>query len=51
MAPKFADTPIVVMEPGGTAEAALDGMDGRIDSMTKTAVFFSLHTESLWRNG
>ena len=51
MSPKFADRPIVVMEQGGTAEAALDAMDRTIDSMTKTAVFFSLQTEYLWRNG
>jgi hypothetical protein len=36
---------------GGKAEAALDVIDGTIDSMTKTAVFFSLQTESLRRNG
>jgi hypothetical protein len=51
MSLKFADRPIVVMEQGGTAEAALDVMDRTIGSMTKTAVFFSLQTESLWRNG
>jgi hypothetical protein len=51
MAPKFAERPIVVMEQGGTAEAALDAIDGMINSMTKTAVFFSLQTESLGRNG
>jgi hypothetical protein len=28
-----------VIEQGGTAEAAFDAIDGKIDSMTKTAVF------------
>ena len=36
---------------GGTAEAALDAVNGTIDSMTKTAVSFSLHTSFLCRNG
>lgn len=39
MAPKFGDRPIVVMEQGGTAEAAFDAVDGTIDSIVKTAVF------------
>ena len=47
MAPKFGDRPIVVMEQGGTAGAALDARDRMIDSMTKTAVIFLLQTESL----
>lgn len=47
MVPKFVDRPIVVLEQGRIAEAALDAIDGTIDSMTKTAVFFSLRTESL----
>jgi hypothetical protein len=49
MAPKSADRSIVVVEQGGTGEAAVD--DGMIDSTTKTAVFHSLLTETLWRNG
>lgn len=36
---------------GGTAEAALDAVNGTIDSMTKTAVFFSLRTGFLCRYG
>ena len=51
MAPKLADRSIVVMERAGIAEPALDAIDGTIDNMTKTAVFFLLQTESLWRSG
>ena len=51
MAPKFEDMPIVVMEQWVTAEALLHAMNGTIDSMTKTAVFFSLRTGFLCRNG
>ncbi len=51
MAPKFADRLIVVMEQGGTAQVLLDAANGTIDSMTKTAVIFSLHTGFLCRNG
>ena len=39
MAPKLGDRPIVIIEHGGTAEAALDAVDGTIDSMTTSAVF------------
>jgi hypothetical protein len=42
---------MVVMEQGRTAEAALDAVNGTIDSMIKTAVFFSLHTGFLCKNG
>lgn len=38
MAPKFEDMSMVAIEQGGTAEAALDGIDGAIDSMTNTQV-------------
>jgi shikimate 5-dehydrogenase len=41
MAPKFKDMWMVVMGAGGTAKAALNAVNGTIDSMTKTAVFFS----------
>ena len=51
MAPKFEDLGMVVMEQGETAEAALDAVNGTINSMTKTTVFFSLHTGFLCRNG
>jgi hypothetical protein len=40
MAPKFAERPMVVAEQGGTAKAALDAIDGIIDSITKTAGIF-----------
>lgn len=36
---------------GGTAEEALDAINGMIDNMTKIAVLFSLHTGVLCRNG
>jgi hypothetical protein len=39
MTPKLGDTAIVMIELGGTAEAAIDAVDGTINSMTKTAVF------------
>ena len=35
---------MLVMEQGGKAEVAIDAANGTIDSMTKTAVFFPLHT-------
>jgi len=50
MAPIFADSPMVVIEQGETAEAVLDAVYGTIDSRTKTTVFFSLQTKFLWRN-
>lgn len=50
MAPKFADIPIVVMEQGVTAKVFLDAVNGTIDSITKTAVFFSLQPEIWWRS-
>ena len=34
MPPKFEDMWMVVIEQGGTAEAALDAVDGMIDGMT-----------------
>ena len=34
---------MVVTEQGGTAKAALDAIDGIIDSITKTAGIFTLH--------
>ena len=42
MAPKFEETWMVVIEQGGTANAAIDAMDGTIDNMTKTGVIFSV---------
>ena len=39
MAPKLGDRPIVMIEQGGTAEAAFDAVDGTINSMTTTVVF------------
>ena len=50
MAPKFEETWMVVIEQGGTANAAINAMDGTIDNMTKTGVIFSLRTEFLGRN-
>lgn len=50
MAPKFKDMLLVVIEQGETAEAALDAVKGTIDNITKTAVFFSLHTGFWCRN-
>ncbi len=38
MAPEFGDRPIVMMEQGGTAEAAINGINETNDSMTNTAV-------------
>jgi hypothetical protein len=40
MAPKPRDGLTVKIEQGGTAELAFDAVDGMIDSMTTTAVFF-----------
>jgi len=51
MAPKFVDRPIVVIERGETAKAALNAVNETIDSMTKTAVILSLQTGVLARNG
>lgn len=39
MAPKLGDRPIVMIEQGGTAEAAFNAVNGTIDSITITAVF------------
>jgi len=39
MPPKFEDMWIVVIEQGGIAEAALDAIDGMIDSMTDCGNF------------
>jgi hypothetical protein len=39
VAPKLEDVPIVMIEQGGTAPEAFNAVDGRIDSMTVTAVF------------
>jgi hypothetical protein len=38
MAPKLKDRPIFVIEQGGTAEVAFDAIDGRIDSIIRTAL-------------
>ena len=38
-------------EAGGTAKVALPAVKRMIDSMTKTVVFFSLHTSFMCRNG
>ena len=47
MAPIFEDMPIVVIEQWVIAEALLHTINGTIDSMTKTAVFFSLQPKFL----
>jgi hypothetical protein len=39
VAPKFRDRSIVIIEQGGTAEAAFDAVDGMIDSITTTTIF------------
>ena len=36
---------------GGTVEAAIDVANGTMDIITKTAVFFSLHTDFLYKDG
>jgi len=36
-APNFEETPIVVTKQGGTAEAAIDGVNETIDSIANTA--------------
>ena len=38
---------MAAVEQGCKAEAGLDAMNGTIDSITNTAVFFSLQTEFL----
>lgn len=38
------------MEQRGTAEADLDARNWTFDSMTKTAIFFSLHTIYMCKN-
>jgi len=35
MASNFRDRPLVVIDQEGTAEVALDAIDGTIDSMTR----------------
>jgi hypothetical protein len=40
MAPKPGDKPIVIIEQGGIAERAFDAVDGIIDSITITVVFY-----------
>ena len=42
---------MVEIEQGGAAEAAIDGVNETIDGMTNAAVFFSLQTGFLKRNG
>jgi hypothetical protein len=37
--PKLEDGPIVTIEQGGTTPGAFNAVNGRIDSMTTTAVF------------
>jgi hypothetical protein len=37
--PNFEETPTVAIEQGGTAEAAVDGVNETIDCLTHTAVF------------
>jgi hypothetical protein len=39
MLPKFEVMRMIVIEQGGTAEAALDPLDGMIDSMTDCGNF------------
>jgi hypothetical protein len=36
--PNFEETPTVAIEQGGAAEAAIDGVNETIDSMTNTVV-------------
>ena len=38
MAPKLGDRPIIIIEQGGAAERAFDGVDATIDSITTTMV-------------
>ena len=40
MAPKYAKRPIIAVEQGGTAGAVVDAVNGTIDSMPKTSVYF-----------
>jgi hypothetical protein len=46
MAPKFAKRPIVAVEQGETAGAAVDAVNGTINSMPKTTVFSRFHLRS-----
>jgi hypothetical protein len=50
MALEFADRLIVAIEQGGFAGTALNVIDRMVNSMTKTAVFFSLQTNFVKRN-
>jgi hypothetical protein len=51
MAPKLAERPIVLIEQGETAKAALDTVNETINSITKTAAILLLYTGFLGRNG
>jgi hypothetical protein len=51
MVPKFKNIYMVVMKQGGTAEAALDVLNGTVDGTTKTIVCFLLPTGFLYRDG
>ncbi len=51
MTPKLKGMWIVVIEQGETAEAVLDAINGMINGITKTTIFFLLPTCILCRNG
>jgi hypothetical protein len=40
--PSFEGTPTVAIEQGGATEAAIDGVNEAIDSMTNTAVILAV---------
>lgn len=48
MALKVEDMRMVVIEEGGTFEAALDDVNETIDGMTKTAVFSRWYPREKW---
>jgi len=50
MARTIADKPVLMIEHGETAEAALGAVDETIGSMTKTAVILWLETYFYGRN-
>lgn len=50
MALEFADRLIVAIEQGGFAGTAVNVIDRMVNSMTKTAVIFSLQTSFVKRN-
>jgi hypothetical protein len=44
MAPNTGKRPIVMIKQGVTVAADIDAIDGRIDSITKTTLFFLLES-------